>query len=431
VQHIVVTRYSIILLNAFLQVDLVSKQLLMNSSTNAMSSHYSPKSIVGDGNFFYRAVSLALYGTQDMHDYLRLKTGIQILEHRELYDERSETFVLKGKPVLTPSFHEVLQNVLRIGRYAELVHLFALSAAMGLTISSYCCSTSYMGQELHPLTMTIKGNTCEHELPETAASHPVLMWTSTRTSLKEPNHFVLLVPCRSSIDVTDKLNLTTSSFSPPTHESTRISAKINSIANPCSPILESAQQADNTALSQPVEKTLMSQSITINDSGKSTQPLDNSPLSVRRGRPRSSSATLSSPDNTRPVTKRARPSHRSPSSQSVISGKSKQRLANSPLSVRRGRPRRRSATLSSPESLPAIVQLDQSRRNSHLSFEIESSIANYVPVEEDSIDDLIPEISAASVSSEEDDFHIDVGGSKRGKNLLIEKPGFGYNVMRR
>jgi OTU-like cysteine protease len=133
-------------------------QLLLNASKDKVGNDYSPRSIVGDGNCFYRAVSLALYGTQDMHDYLRLKTCNEILEHRELYDEQSETFVLRGQPVLTPTFHVVLQSVLLTGRYAELVHLFALSAAMRLTIQSYRCSTPYMGQELHPLTMVINGD---------------------------------------------------------------------------------------------------------------------------------------------------------------------------------------------------------------------------------------------------------------------------------
>ena len=83
---------------------------------------YSPKSIVGDGNCLYRAASLAIFGAQEMHDYLRLKTAIQIIQNRELYDEQNDTFVLKGEPVLIPAYNDVVRSALTNGRYAELVH---------------------------------------------------------------------------------------------------------------------------------------------------------------------------------------------------------------------------------------------------------------------------------------------------------------------
>ena len=39
---------------------------------------YSPRFVVGDGNCLYRALSLALLGTEDCHGYLRVRTAIEI-----------------------------------------------------------------------------------------------------------------------------------------------------------------------------------------------------------------------------------------------------------------------------------------------------------------------------------------------------------------
>ena len=117
--------------------------------------NFSPRSVVGDGNCFYRSLSLGLYGTQVMHESLRFRTAVQLLLNRDTYDVDSDVFILKNEPVFTPEYRELVRLVLTDGNDAELVHVFALSAAISLTIQSYCCPETYMGASLHPHTMEI------------------------------------------------------------------------------------------------------------------------------------------------------------------------------------------------------------------------------------------------------------------------------------
>ena len=173
---------------------------MMKETDKAMLDNFSPRSTFGDGNCFYRAVSLGIYGTQDMHDYLRFMTAVEILQNQELYDETSSAFVLRGEPVITPSYKDVVQSAVSGGSYAELVHIIALSAALGIAIQSYCCPTPCMGSALHPFTITVDGNSFTHGIA--AAAPTTVMWSKTRFTEKDPNHFVLLVPThRNSIKV--------------------------------------------------------------------------------------------------------------------------------------------------------------------------------------------------------------------------------------
>ena len=45
-----------------------------------MLDAYSPRQVVGDGNCLYHAVSLALYGTESLHIYVRLLTSIELIQ---------------------------------------------------------------------------------------------------------------------------------------------------------------------------------------------------------------------------------------------------------------------------------------------------------------------------------------------------------------
>jgi hypothetical protein len=154
--------------------------------------HYSPQSFIGDGNCFYRAVSLGLFGTQNFHEYLRFRTAVQLLSNPNIYDVDSDEFIMKDKPMLTPQYRDVVRFALNDGYEAELIHVFALSAALHITIQCYACPEAYMGSDIHPYTMTIKDNMYVHEM---AHGHLTIMWSHMRRNHKgEPNHFTLLVP---------------------------------------------------------------------------------------------------------------------------------------------------------------------------------------------------------------------------------------------
>ena len=53
----------------------------------------TPLSVVGDGNYLYRATSLALYGTEKKHYQLHLFAALEMLEHRNFYEEDDSQFI--------------------------------------------------------------------------------------------------------------------------------------------------------------------------------------------------------------------------------------------------------------------------------------------------------------------------------------------------
>jgi len=131
-----------------------------------MLTRFSPRQVWGDGNCLYRAVSLALYGTQKYHVYLRAVTAFYIIEHNELYDPHDPSFVLHETCVCSPSIRSVISLTLTDGSYAELVHIFALSAAMNITIQSYCTPGTHNISDVHPYTIRIGSNNFECRQPD-------------------------------------------------------------------------------------------------------------------------------------------------------------------------------------------------------------------------------------------------------------------------
>lgn len=160
-------------------------------------TQFSPRAVGSDGNCFYRAASLGLYGTEDHHYFLRARTALEIMNNRSLYDVDSPQFILPTGPSLTKNFRHVLRTSLTNGNYAELIHLFAMSAALNITVQSYCCpdEANVRDDGLHPYTIRI----CDNQFSHTMSSDQlVIMWTKTRINLREPNHFVLLAPRRQN-----------------------------------------------------------------------------------------------------------------------------------------------------------------------------------------------------------------------------------------
>ncbi len=200
---------------------------LLASSQPMLLKQYSPRCTYGDGNCMFRAVSLALYGTQEMHEYLRFITAVQIIKNPQLYDNSSENFVIKDERVLTAPYSELIKNAMKIGCYLELIHLFALSATIDLKIQSYCIPLSYMGFNLHPYTIVIDGNNCKHQLPECQSDLITIMWTNTflTPTPPDPNHCVVLIPRYFS-------NAGIVNISSPILESTRKSNEYHSPAEP-------------------------------------------------------------------------------------------------------------------------------------------------------------------------------------------------------
>jgi len=79
----------------------------------------------------YQAMSLALYGTEKHQGYLCVRTAMEISSNPTAYNSDSPMFLLKDLPVLTPNYNQLLCDTICNGSYAEPIHLFALSKALG------------------------------------------------------------------------------------------------------------------------------------------------------------------------------------------------------------------------------------------------------------------------------------------------------------
>ncbi|GFS09746.1 hypothetical protein ElyMa_006630500 [Elysia marginata] len=67
------------------QVDPIALQILGKYHPVINETHV-PIRVAGDGNCLFRAVSLALYGTEEFHDTIRLLSAIEMIENRPHYD---------------------------------------------------------------------------------------------------------------------------------------------------------------------------------------------------------------------------------------------------------------------------------------------------------------------------------------------------------
>jgi hypothetical protein len=140
------------------EVDRVSTKILSQIHPILMKE-WSPRSAIGDGNCFYRAVSLALYSTEEHHVYLRIITTIEMIEYRDNYDTASPSYAhtITDTRILTPDYDTLIMTAATLGSYSELMHFYALSAALAIPLSSFCPLTSFTTHSLHPYTVAIYG----------------------------------------------------------------------------------------------------------------------------------------------------------------------------------------------------------------------------------------------------------------------------------
>ena len=74
------------------QVDAVASDILTKYHPIMKETH-APLCVTGDGNCLFRAVSLALYGTENYHVIIRTLAAIELIENRRQYDYEHEQFV--------------------------------------------------------------------------------------------------------------------------------------------------------------------------------------------------------------------------------------------------------------------------------------------------------------------------------------------------
>ena len=161
---------------------------------------YTPLATVADGNCAYRAVSLAMFGTEDQHTYVRLMAVIEIPENSQRYDIKSPSFSVQDNRIATSQYPILVKDVSTTGNYTEMVHLYAISAAFGITIQSYVPPSACVGLAASPYTTVIAGP----DVRRTASPVFTLMWSTLNPTAASPtfNHIVPLVE-KSAVDPLD------------------------------------------------------------------------------------------------------------------------------------------------------------------------------------------------------------------------------------
>ena len=189
------------------QGDQVSVQIL-NMFHPVMNTDYLPLETLGDGNCLYRAVSLALTDSQEHHSLNRLLSAIELIQNRQYYDtKKKHNDFLNDTRIVISNYDKLVSDALTDRCYSEMAHIYAISAALGITIHSY-----YPPQLNPELSNAFTRNISGRKVVDTECKVS-LMWSSSRVPRvpKEfhVNHFVPFVHKSSCVTITEVTNTCT------------------------------------------------------------------------------------------------------------------------------------------------------------------------------------------------------------------------------
>ena len=163
----------------------------------AMALKFDVFRVSGDGNCMYRAVSLALYGTEEYHLHLRYITALEMLYNSQRYDQKHAAYenTITDVRILVSDYPTLLTHVAIPCKYSELMHMYALSSAIGKPIFSY-----------HPQVDLVPAPVCHLVVGPGVRSSmdpcAVVMWTMMSVPQNVdnflPNHFALMVRRRTA-----------------------------------------------------------------------------------------------------------------------------------------------------------------------------------------------------------------------------------------
>lgn len=174
-----------------------------------------PKQTYGDGNCLYRAMSRIIYGNEDRHVELRMRTFIELCLNKDKYlndcylkeltglDDYVENLLgssfdlsskTKGKPNAErqrEGFEAGIVNTIKPGSYSSMWHIFAFSNILGFPIQTVYPEVKGSLINRNYVNVPITPSQMQHQ---TVA---YIMWTHTSNVELHgwtPNHFVPLIP---------------------------------------------------------------------------------------------------------------------------------------------------------------------------------------------------------------------------------------------
>jgi len=156
----------------------MSSVALMRRCQPALLQGWTPVDVLGDGNCMFRAVSFALYGTEDHHKTLRLHASLEIVDHRYLYDRDVPGChpVFRQMEIVAPSFMDLLRDVATLGSACCIGALVALSSVVCKPIYSYY--PPLQPTFVSPLTQLIVGRGVSESTRQLA-----VMWTTASSAV--------------------------------------------------------------------------------------------------------------------------------------------------------------------------------------------------------------------------------------------------------
>ena len=179
---------------------------ILNMFSPVMNSAYIPLKTIGDGNCLFRAVSLALSGSDEYHCLLRLMTALEMINNRNSYDtKKPHNDFLNDIRILTSDYNKLVADAIVENSFCEMAHVYALSAAIGESISSYF--PPQLQTELSSaFTRIVHGRGISVLKPKV-----MIMWSSmiAPTSVKSfhSNHFVPLVTRECEATASDIIDI--------------------------------------------------------------------------------------------------------------------------------------------------------------------------------------------------------------------------------
>lgn len=201
---------------------------LSSVRTDQIASHLLPKNLenefrpivcYGDGNCLFRSVSLHVMGNEEHHVEFRVRTIMDLVRHEKLYlnEEKLKNVSSKEAASNESLLHYILctsvdnpqfvnqRNTLRehimqttkSGKYASLVHIYALPNVLNRPVQSVYPDIPNAGVDPHIHNQTIQ------PWQQSQSDHMTFMWSHLTDAGRtdgpwDPNHFVLLVPLSKS-----------------------------------------------------------------------------------------------------------------------------------------------------------------------------------------------------------------------------------------
>jgi len=133
--------------------------------------NFIPVDVAGDGNCLFRAVSLALCGTETHHVQLHLLATIEALLHRDVYDNTSvnyyEPYKVDDRLVLS-DYSTFVTDIVVNGKYSDMHTVLAISAVVQKPIQTRWPIRPSDAWDV-PLTKLVTGR-------DVQTSNPVKIW---------------------------------------------------------------------------------------------------------------------------------------------------------------------------------------------------------------------------------------------------------------